>query len=69
LVDTVRKPRFYIIRYVSFTAIAAIVFAIIFGRLSENTLLFLGILFLMGLSPVYLPLMPNSVGSVLRNLP
>jgi hypothetical protein len=53
----------------SFAAIVALMFAIIFGRPSENTLLLFGILFLIGLSPVYLPLRPNSVESVLLKLP
>jgi tetratricopeptide (TPR) repeat protein len=68
-VDAVRKPRFYIIQYMSFTAIAAIVFAFIFGRPSENALLLFGVLFLIGLLPVYLRLIPNSVESVLLKLP
>lgn len=61
--------RFYIIQYMSFTAIAALVFAVAVGKPSERTALALGMLFLAGLSPALLPLLPNSVESVLLNLP
>ena len=60
--------RFYIIQYIRFTAIAALVFALILGRPSQNSVLILGIFFLIGLSPIYLPLRPKSVQSVLLRL-
>ena len=69
LMENMRIPRFYIIQYMSFTAIAALVFAVAVGKPSERTALALGILFLAGLSPALLPLLPNSVESVLLNLP
>ena len=67
--EIMRIPRFYIIQYLTFTAVAALVFAIAVGKPSENMALALGLLFLAGLSPALLPLLPNSVESVLLNLP
>jgi hypothetical protein len=61
-----RAPRFYIVQYVKLTAIVAVLFAV---AVSKNAPMLFGLLLLIGLAPVYLPLLPKSPDSVLFHLP
>jgi hypothetical protein len=62
-------PRFYIIQYMKFTAFAALLSAIVVGQPSASKALAVGTLILVGLSPVFRPVLPNSPESVLLKLP
>jgi hypothetical protein len=64
-----QRPRFYIIQYMKLTAIAAVVFAVVVNRSPESGALVLEIFLLIGFAPLYLPLLPQSLESVLLKLP
>jgi hypothetical protein len=67
--DPMQIPRFYIIQYIKLTAIAAVVFAVALSQSPESGELVLGIFLLIGFAPLYLPLLPQSLESVLLKLP
>ena len=61
-------PRFHIIHFMSFTVIAAII-VVILGRPAEGLVLIPILFGLVIVSPIVLPLIPNSLEAVLRRPP